>query len=53
MKWNTNKTARANANTEAKEKLASKAVLDDVLEQISGGARSNCCHCQIVSEVSA
>lgn len=50
MKWNnTNKAKAGLSDRDAKEKLMSKAVLDDVLEQISGGVRSNCCHCHSAS----
>jgi hypothetical protein len=43
MKWTAKKTQ--NEKT-AKEKLLSKAVLDEMLAQISGGASLACCHPQ-------
>jgi len=51
MKWNNaNKSKAGLSDQAAKDKLMSKAVLDDVLEQISGGVRSNCCHCHRAAE---
>lgn len=49
MKWNNRKAKTTGTEQTAKDKLMSKAVLDDVLEQINGGVRSNCCHCHSAS----